>query len=303
VLRRGLTADATRSTRKPPLAESPFPQPGHAASASRAFVSPPGPRLDACGSEHYSRSRVATAASDTPAEGEKPQSASRSRWRPRIPTPLLVTLVGLALSAWLLPAFTRQWDDRQKARELRATFADEIATSTANALNAGKPGVMVDVRNPNLSLARLSAISSEWDVARLRIDMKLRAYYPEDAVKRWSKFGDQVQRFLEICALSKPIRFSDMRTGFYEPAIQDDLQELGAPPTLGSEWANGAKAGISVPLTGPDTGYGRELRQRALLVVRDFMLKKAETTTAAILASHPGGYSTTTGDLLRDLIP
>jgi hypothetical protein len=41
----------------------------------------------------------------------------------RVPTSLLVTLLGIALTAWLLPAFTRQWDDRQKAQELQSHVA------------------------------------------------------------------------------------------------------------------------------------------------------------------------------------
>src|SRR5690242_11337061 len=52
----------------------------------------------------------------------------------RVPTALLVTLLGIALTAWLLPAFTRQWDDRAKARELKASLASDIAAATARAI-------------------------------------------------------------------------------------------------------------------------------------------------------------------------
>jgi hypothetical protein len=34
----------------------------------------------------------------------------------RVPTPLIVTLLGIGLSAWLLPAITRQWDSAEGAR-------------------------------------------------------------------------------------------------------------------------------------------------------------------------------------------
>jgi hypothetical protein len=52
----------------------------------------------------------------------------------RIPTPLIVTLLGIGLTAWLLPAFTRQWDDRQKAHEIKAALAFQIAAATADAV-------------------------------------------------------------------------------------------------------------------------------------------------------------------------
>ncbi len=44
---------------------------------------------------------------------------------------MFVTLLGIALTDWLLPAFTRQWDDRQKARELKAAVITQVAAATA----------------------------------------------------------------------------------------------------------------------------------------------------------------------------
>ncbi len=32
----------------------------------------------------------------------------------RVPTPLIVTLLGIVLTAWLLPAFTRQWETARR---------------------------------------------------------------------------------------------------------------------------------------------------------------------------------------------
>jgi hypothetical protein len=36
---------------------------------------------------------------------------------------VLIPLLTVVLGAWLIPAFTRQWDDRQKARALQASVA------------------------------------------------------------------------------------------------------------------------------------------------------------------------------------
>ena len=79
--------------------------------------------------EAYDR-RLMTEASkaERPVETEK-----KKRLFPRIPTSLLVTLLGIALTAWLFPAFTRQWEDRQKAADLKASILDEIARGTASA--------------------------------------------------------------------------------------------------------------------------------------------------------------------------
>ena len=60
---------------------------------------------------------AAPEAAQPPAEAA-PESRKRSGRRVRIATSVVITLIGIALTAWLLPAFTRQWDDRQKVREL-----------------------------------------------------------------------------------------------------------------------------------------------------------------------------------------
>ena len=53
---------------------------------------------------------------------------------PRVPTPLVVAVLGIVLGSWLLPAFTRQWDDRQKAGEVKAAIVAQIASASGRAL-------------------------------------------------------------------------------------------------------------------------------------------------------------------------
>ena len=56
----------------------------------------------------------------------------------RVPTPIILDPAGLVLSAWLLPAFTRQWDDRQKAHEVKSSVVSEIAAASAHSLTGGE---------------------------------------------------------------------------------------------------------------------------------------------------------------------
>jgi hypothetical protein len=51
-----------------------------------------------------------------------------------VPTSVVVTIVVAALTVWVAPAVTRQWDDRQKARELQASLAQDVGASTAKAI-------------------------------------------------------------------------------------------------------------------------------------------------------------------------
>src|SRR5438874_375987 len=76
---------------------------------------------------------------DAPAAGAAAEK--KRRLLRRVPTSLLVTLLGIALTAWLLPAFTRQWDDRQKSHELAASLIGESAAANADVLTAGQDAV------------------------------------------------------------------------------------------------------------------------------------------------------------------
>ena len=91
-------------------------------------------------SERDAPERSATA--EVPAERAAPR-----RWK--VPTSIVVTFLGIALTAWLLPAFTRQWEDRQKARELQAGIADNIALATAE-LVAAVGGVLAGTSGARL---------------------------------------------------------------------------------------------------------------------------------------------------------
>ena len=71
-------------------------------------------------------------------ELEAPAEATRSRRWLRVPKAVLITVLGLALSAWLIPAMTRQWDDRQREHELKAGVVADMASSTAERWSAAR---------------------------------------------------------------------------------------------------------------------------------------------------------------------
>src|SRR5262245_16834725 len=112
----------------------------------------------------------------------------------RVPTPLVVTTLGIALTAWLLPAFTRQWDDRQKAQELKANTVSQMAAATADAVLQSKrvqrqAAEGESVKGPFRSLGAAgdardrraldddAGLSDAWLHESIKIEAKLRAYF------------------------------------------------------------------------------------------------------------------------------
>src|SRR5262245_28789084 len=97
----------------------------------------------------------------------------------RVPTSLIVTVVGIALTAWLLPALTRQWDDRQKAHELKVALVSEMSLATAEALTDGRDtlfrrsNVEQSKFTKRLGIVPMTAVERNWSIASLQLQSKL----------------------------------------------------------------------------------------------------------------------------------
>ena len=108
----------------------------------------------------------------------------------RVPTSLVVTLLGIALTAWLLPAFTRQWDDRQKAHELKTAMVADMASATAAALIGGEAvwaGRPVNKRR----------VADAWSLASLTLEARLRAYFGRDVINAWQVYSWMIDHFAD----------------------------------------------------------------------------------------------------------
>jgi hypothetical protein len=260
-----------------------------------------------------------------PAESEEGASPRRRFWR-RIPTPLLVTLIGLVLSAWLLPAITRQWDDRQKAHELKSAVVADMAAANAQALIGGegnwkppdprKDQVIAGGQLPPAAKARLGY---DWSLASLRIEARLRAYFPNHVVQAWQIYSWLIDRWddshagtAEAQLLALPMTGMDLRPGAAEAlarVISVDRQvRIGEGPRLESDFAGPFEAEalgqvrdflgrrLPPPAESRPPVYGERSLEATLM-------RLEEEIGAEVLAAHTRGYSTTTGDLLRDLVP
>ena len=216
-----------------------------------------------------------------------------------------MTLLGIGLSAWLVPAFTRQWDDRQKAHELKAALVTEMASATAQVLTDGRDttfrraGLTPSDRTRRLGIVPMSSAERNWSIANLRIQAKLRAYFPND-VGAWRAFG-----YLMGVAAS-------VASGRYQANVP-----AYPPDSVMKSYLNGRSEFTS-------TGNTVTMLQHGLIFFRtaggsikdrvvgledeynaaaDALLVLEERVSTQVLADHPAGYSTTWHDLVHDLIP
>ena len=258
-----------------------------------------------------------------PQERAEPQihSSRRSWWRVKVPTSVVLTLVGIVLTAWLLPAFTRQWDDRQKARQLKAELVADMASATADAMirtSAFEPGT-----GGSMALRRRAATS--WALASVKIEARLRAYFPPDVVAAWQLYSYYldlrmaglpiVQRNASLIRALRWMMGTERSPGPHYPApsiagsalvTQEITRRLGSVHVSQHEFFSVPTEVLSTAdpfdksyaadiRTGKDP-VGDTERQAALL---DFEERVADL----VVEGHPTGYSTTWRDLVSDLLP
>jgi hypothetical protein len=209
----------------------------------------------------------------------------------RFPTAVGVTLLGVALTARLLPAFTRQWDDRQRARDLKAGLVAEIASATSQALVQSREAKQRDFSHaiPNGTLAGFRGyelLEDSWLRESIRIESEIRAYLPHKLFDTWRQYDNTIEGLFQLAASHVgPVElqyFADYNLGVRRAALKRDLAWLAAKGTTRNVVSN---------------------KESAFSEIVNGVEDREQTVTDAILSAHVAGYSTTTHDLIHDLIP
>jgi hypothetical protein len=194
------------------------------------------------------------------------------RW---IPRSLVLAVIGIGLSSWLIPAITRQWDDRQKAGDLKAALVAEMATATGRAVLDAQTFTYAPAGTRPSPSANAASVR-EWSVAALEIRARLDAYFGPEAVEAWEVVTNYVNATLSS-AYRRNYQDAFIPGRRFEPAPHRRLQDL-----------------YSTFYGGNDT------------VIDDLateLLTEEERVARSILAMNVRGYSTTWDDILSDLLP
>jgi hypothetical protein len=241
-------------------------------------------------------------------EPSSPTTVKKRRLLGRIPTSVVVTLLGIALTAWLLPALTRQWDDRQKAHDLDAALVSQISVSTGSAMSDIEQLQLAD--DP----ARRAAAVRAWTRTSLAIKSRLDAYFSKEVAATWALYSFGVGQMLgtrgilsdQTLGQAVGPRFNG--TKFVNDPLTTDLvndllvlDRSSRQPTLnGVDRFDLQDLHRFLKLQAPDRGVSlaeaRTRTERSLLLTESLI-------NEALLSEHARGYSTTTLDLLHDLIP
>lgn len=232
---------------------------------------------EAAAGDHAKRSR----------EGAPP-AAVPSRWRSvwaRAPKPVLMILFGAAVSAWLVPAFTRQWQDRQKEREIKVALVSEIGDSSSDTLVTSQFVASQALTNGQ---AEYNRVSLDWAQRSAQLEARLKAYFPGQALADdWRDYSVVVENDLYLLTGETAGKAEAVDT------VRRYLQSArGSEPTAAVNWDRLRALDFDNPQAVDDY----------VLVSRE-LLDASVPLTRAILDANAEGFSTTGGDLVDDLTP
>ena len=236
----------------------------------------------------------------------------------------MVTLSGIALTAWLLPALTRQWDDRQKAHDVKAAIVSDMASATARALMLGH-----DL--PRTSAQQMSGRRrDDWLLASVQIEARLRAYFAPRLVAAWQVYSYFVDRVVGVDELRAETRLRRVIEWMYAPdatGFRDLLRgkprehldgRVGGAVRLAVAYAeNRERHGGSIPWSKAlarglfHDGGTPDIDAEVAFVksthtdsgLESQLVAFQETVATSALRSHLGAYSTSARDFFHDLVP
>jgi hypothetical protein len=262
--------------------------------------------------------KEAAASDEKAAQEEKPR---RERRRFHVPTSVLVTVLVAGVSVWVAPALTRQWDDRQKARELRVASAESVIAKGTQVIYAATRPPLPGYK----PAADYDALVAQWYEDSAVVKAKLRAYFPTDISDRWDRFDDNfVYPLLEIAKrlpaaqkrhagethdqltdrfkglINVPLNESDLADARLVQYVMNislaSFKEIAPGTTVArlDSWIDSLADAVETPPA--ENNYFVFLEQAAAT-------SNLEVLTDHLLSAHMTGFSTTRRDFLRDLLP
>lgn len=200
------------------------------------------------------------------------------------------------LTVLILPAFTRQWDDRQKARELKAGLIEDMALTLIRSHQYDVAVIAKDSPDPPRSEDQLYANSA-------RVAAKLAAYFSDELANRWENTVIELETMAELAKMAAaPPPSSTVAKDGWDTAILDSVYELlHQRPPKDVDLSSGSRTGelLAADLANPDGDH----HAAALTILHVNIIKREEELANDVLVAAPKGFSTTRLDLFRDIVP
>jgi hypothetical protein len=136
-----------------------------------------------------------------PKEAKPLRGAGVYRW---LAHPFLIAICVAVLVNWLIPNFTRKWQNHQKALEIKTGLVSDMGESVSNAVMSGRfiaAGLVNrSSADPHADQRAFNDGYRRWTTSNASIGAKLQAYLGSEMGSQWRSFGNVVTDYFQLSA-------------------------------------------------------------------------------------------------------
>jgi hypothetical protein len=118
--------------------------------------------------------------------------------------PFVIAVVIAVLVNFLIPSFTRRWQDHQKALEIKTGLVSDMGESISDAVMSGRfisAGLVSrSSSDPRADQRAFNAGYRAWTTSNASIGAKIQAYFGNDLGSQWRSFANVVTDYFQLSA-------------------------------------------------------------------------------------------------------
>jgi hypothetical protein len=157
---------------------------------------------------------------------------SRAKISAFLQHPLTLLFIGAVLSSYLIPSWTRQWQNQQTELSTKVEIVNSVDRSSTQMIMAVQYAV---VGAKSQSQSDYDNAYRQWQIDKQIIRSKLQAYFPDSQlVEDWNRFSEQLDEFYRISGSSDVVERKEYldnwlasRDGLYEQKDELNQKILG----------------------------------------------------------------------------
>ena len=138
--------------------------------------------------------------------------------------PLLIAVVIAVLGNFLIPNFTRKWQDHQKALEIKTGLVSDMGESISNAVMTGRfisAGLVSrSSADPRADQRAFNDGYRAWTTSNASIGAKIQAYFGNDLGSQWRSFANVVTDYFQLSATPGSGRKDQVQEILSYPALR-----------------------------------------------------------------------------------
>lgn len=110
--------------------------------------------------------------------------------------PLTLLIIGALISSYLIPSFTRKWQDHQRELEIKTGLVSDISENVTTFLMAIQ---FAEVGARSQTQEMFDSAYRNWEINSAVFRSRLQAYFPTKNIGRnWNKFSELVSIFYAL---------------------------------------------------------------------------------------------------------